>query len=83
METVNVAVPPSLADTSLTESAYPVSSFRIVPTPCARTISAAVGLLRFRKNVSSSSKSRSPNTGTLIVWVVVPGGKVRVPETVP
>jgi hypothetical protein len=37
-------------------------------------------LLRFTKNVSSVSSVVSPRTDTAIVFVVVPAGKVTVPE---
>jgi hypothetical protein len=40
---------------------------------------ALVGLLRFKKNVSFGSASRSPLTCTVMILLVSPGAKVTVP----
>ena len=45
---------------------------------------AVVGVVRFRKNVSSASKNASPKTGTASVFTCArdsPGWKVSVPLT--
>ena len=41
----------------------------------------ALGLDRFTENVSLRSRVRSPTTKTVIVVVLTPAGKVRVPLT--
>jgi len=51
----------------------------IVPVPCALAMVAPAGVLKLRKNVSLVSGVASPLTWTVIVWVVVPGGKERFP----
>jgi hypothetical protein len=56
------------------------SSFRIVPTPCASATVAPFGAERLTVNVSSGSTSKSPSTGTVKVFDVWPGLKVRVPD---
>src|SRR5690242_1468451 len=57
-----------------------LSSFRIVPTPCAFDIVALAAPLRLTKNVSSGSFTLSPLTATVIVFDVWPGVNVSVPE---
>jgi hypothetical protein len=52
------------------------SSSVIVPSPCPSATFAPTAPERFTKKVSSASSSRSPCTGTLIVFAVSPGAKV-------
>ena len=55
------------------------SSFRIVTTPCGSEIVALVTPLRLTKKTSLISSTMSPITTLVIVRVVTPGGKVKVP----
>ena len=55
------------------------SSSRIVPMGDCSAIVAFSTSLRLIKIVSSSSRSKSPITTTLITWLVSPGAKVIVP----
>ena len=55
------------------------SSLRIVPIPWPSAIVALMGLERLTKKFSLNSAVLSPMTATVIVWLVVPGGKVSVP----
>ena len=56
-----------------------VSSLEIVPSPCASAIVAALGLVRFKNNVSACSTVTSPFTTTDTVLEVCPAAKVSVP----
>jgi hypothetical protein len=55
------------------------SSFWIVPVTWAWIRFAPDGFVRLTTTVSSGSKTVSPVTITVIVFVVSPGAKVRVP----
>ena len=52
---------------------------KIIPVGDCSKMVAFSALLRLNKTVSSSSKSKSPITTTLITWLVSPGAKVIVP----
>ncbi|MNL70834.1 hypothetical protein D3C87_1958920 [compost metagenome] len=54
----------------------------IVPSPCALTIVALTGLVRFTKKDSDVSSISSSKIDTVKVWVVLaePAGNVMVPE---
>ena len=57
-----------------------LSSFWIVPIPCASAMVAPVGLLRFTKNVSSFSSVASAVRSMTTSWLVgPPGSKFSVP----
>ena len=56
-----------------------MSSFVIVPTPCASAIVAPTAFVRFTTNVSFGSTAVSPVTATVIVLLVVPAAKLSVP----
>ena len=71
---------PSATLTSLMEIAGWLSSFRIVPIPCASAIVAFEGLVRLRENVSFDSFFASPLTVTLTCSTVSPEMNVTVPE---
>ena len=58
------------------------SSFRMVPSPWPSARMAPPGTKRLTTNVSSASRRTSPRTLTATVRRVVPGAKVRLPETV-
>ena len=68
---------PSCADTLLTLMLGSLST--MVPTPWLRNKFALVGLLRLTTKVSFPSMRPSPMTGTVIVLLISPGAKVRVP----
>ncbi len=55
------------------------SLFTIVPAPWLSVIVALTAPDRLTTYVSFASFSRSPITGTVIGWVVVPGVNVSVP----
>ena len=58
-----------------------VSSFVMVPVPCALAIVAPTAPDRFTNSVSLNSHFVSPTIGTVIVCVSVSGGKFSVPLT--
>ena len=84
--TVNVmsAVPasPSARLWSSIESVGAGSSSAIVTTPWPSAIVALDAPERFTTNVSSTSSSPSPRTGTEIDFAACPGVNVRVPDDV-
>ena len=75
----SVPVSPSVTVTSLIDSVGVGSSSVIVPTPVASAIAAFVAFERLTVYVSFASSRTSPTTGTVIVRVVTPAGKVSVP----
>ena len=56
-----------------------VSSFEIIPSPCASEIVAPLGLVRLRNSVSACSTVTSPSATAVTVFVVSPAAKVSVP----
>ena len=77
-----LAVPllPSVTLASLIDMLGAVSSLTMVPVATARDSVAPVGLDSVTVTVSLGSTVVSPSTPTLMVWVVWPAAKVRVPE---
>ena len=82
-DTVNAAtvvpVSPSATEASSIERTGVGSSSRIVPVACPSPSTAPAGPERRTRNVSSASSRRSETTGTVMVRVVVPAGKLSKP----
>ena len=70
---------PSVTVTSLTETTGSASSSVIVPVADPSAIAVPSGAERVIVNVSSFSSSRSPLTGTVIVFEVSPTAKSSTP----
>ena len=71
---------PSVSVTSEIASDGGPSSSLTVADPWLSLIEAFVAPLRFTTKASAASSIVSPTTGTTIVWTVVDGVNVNVPE---